>query len=281
MNADIVAVITKTTTSNAKTAVNVMYTATRQLLDLAYPATSGRSLAVDASGRVDLGSWLGSTPDALSSGKLAADIKLWLASAPNALISGRIDANVQAMANNVVTAAVIATDAIDADALKTDAVTEIQSGLSTLDAAGVRSAVGLASANLDTQLSTIAGYIDTEVAAILAAVDTEIAAIKAQTDQLVFTNTNKVDAAILNAADLATAVRVAIADAMMTRASSNWEGSTPAKSLGAAIMKATHRIRDNAGTLETYLSDGTTIAFSQTVTTDPSNEPIDELSGAA
>lgn len=45
-----------------------------------------------------------------------------------------------------------------------------QAAYSTLDAAGVRSATGLASANLDTQLSTIAGYIDTEVAAILAAV---------------------------------------------------------------------------------------------------------------
>jgi hypothetical protein len=37
---------------------------------------------------------------------------------------------------------------------------------SGLDAAGVRSALGMSSANLDTQLSTIAGYIDTEVGAI-------------------------------------------------------------------------------------------------------------------
>jgi hypothetical protein len=40
-----------------------------------------------------------------------------------------------------------------------------------LDAAGTRTAVGMASANLDTQLSTIAGYIDTEVAAIKAKTD--------------------------------------------------------------------------------------------------------------
>lgn len=53
-----------------------------------------------------------------------------------------------------------------------------------LDAAGTRSAVGLASANLDTQLAAIAGFVDTEVAAILAAVDTEVAAIKAKTDNL-------------------------------------------------------------------------------------------------
>jgi hypothetical protein len=48
------------------------------------------------------------------------------------------------------------------------AVTAIQSGLSTLDAAGVRTAVGLGAANLDTQLTAIDDFIDTEVAAILA-----------------------------------------------------------------------------------------------------------------
>lgn len=57
-------------------------------------------------------------------------------------------------------------------------------GGSGLDATGVRAAIGLASANLDTQLSgldgkldTIDDFLDTEVAAILAAVDTEIASI--------------------------------------------------------------------------------------------------------
>lgn len=49
----------------------------------------------------------------------------------------------------------IATDAIGSAELAASAVTEIQSGLSTLDAAGVRSAVGLASANLDTQLGDL------------------------------------------------------------------------------------------------------------------------------
>lgn len=62
-----------------------------------------------------------------------------------------------------------------------------------LDAAGTRTAVGLASANLDTQLGAIDDFIDTEVAAILAAVDTEVAAIKAKTDSLTFTVAGKVD----------------------------------------------------------------------------------------
>lgn len=79
------------------------------------------------------------------------DIGLWLGSLPNDLISGRVDANTQAMANGVITAAVIATDAIDADAIAADAigsselaasaVTEIQSGLSTLTTAQVNAEV--------------------------------------------------------------------------------------------------------------------------------------------
>lgn len=64
---------------------------------------------------------------------------------PAALVSGRIDASVGAMANDTVTSA----------ALAPSAVTEIQTGLSTLDAAGVRTAIGMTSANLDTQLAAI------------------------------------------------------------------------------------------------------------------------------
>lgn len=90
---------------------------------------------------------------------------------PAALVSGRIDASVGAMAADVVTAAAIAADAIGSSELAASAVTEIQSGLSTLDAAGVRSAVGLASANLDTQLTAIDDFLDTEVAAIKAKTD--------------------------------------------------------------------------------------------------------------
>lgn len=71
-----------------------------------------------------------------------ADIQARL---PATLVSGRMDSSVGAMAANVITAAATAADY----------VTEVQSGLSTLTAAGVRSAVGLASANLDTQLDAI------------------------------------------------------------------------------------------------------------------------------
>ncbi len=50
---------------------------------------------------------------------------------PAALVSGRMDASVGAMAAGVVTAAAVATDAIDGDAIAATAVSEIQSGLAT------------------------------------------------------------------------------------------------------------------------------------------------------
>jgi hypothetical protein len=112
---------------------------------------------------------------------------------PAALVSGRIDASVGAMAANVITAAATAADF----------TTEVTAGLSTLDAAGIRTAVGLATANLDTQLAAIDDAVDTEVAAVLAAVDTEVAAIKAKTDSLTFTIANVLDANVQRINDVA------------------------------------------------------------------------------
>jgi hypothetical protein len=89
--------------------------------------------------------------------------------------------------------------------LDADVIDQIQSGLSTLDASGVRSAVGLASANLDTQLSDIPTLAEFEARSIVAAnyatssalstvegkidtidnfIDTEVLAIKAVTDKI-------------------------------------------------------------------------------------------------
>ena len=57
--------------------------------DLAFPATSGRSLQVETDGMVH------------------GDLKEWLGAAPNALVSSRVDSSVGAMAANVLTAAAI------------------------------------------------------------------------------------------------------------------------------------------------------------------------------
>lgn len=152
---------------------------------------------------------------------------------PAALISGRMDVTVGAMQADVVTGT----------ALAASAVSEIQSGLSTLDAAGVRAAVGLASANLDAQLDALptaaenttavwaaaartltaidedtttldldatiraavgmaAANLDTQLAAIDDAVDTEVGAIKAVTDKVDATLENSSDGWIFTAAAL-------------------------------------------------------------------------------
>jgi len=95
MTADIVAIIVKTSTSGAKTTPLVLYPATRDTNDLAFPATSGRSLAVDTSGNV------------------GGDVNLWLGSAPLALSSQRVQVLVGAMADNVVSAAAFAQGAAD------------------------------------------------------------------------------------------------------------------------------------------------------------------------
>lgn len=63
----------------------------------------------------------------------------------------------------VTTVSGFATDSITAAALATDAVAEIQSGLSTLTQANVRSAVGLASANLDAQIAAIPAAVEAEL----------------------------------------------------------------------------------------------------------------------
>lgn len=94
--------------------------------------------------------------------------------------------NAAAIADGAIDAATFASGALDAvwsTAART--LTAIDEDSTTLDLdATIRAAVGLAAANLDTQLSTIDDFLDTEVAAVLAAVDTEVAAILADTNEL-------------------------------------------------------------------------------------------------
>jgi hypothetical protein len=104
-----------------------------------------------------------------TSGVIILDSPVTFEQLPTALVSGRVDSSVGAMAADVLTSS----------ALAASAVGEVQAGLSTLDAAGVRSAVGLASANLDAQLAAIAAFVDTEVAAIKAVTD-QLAAAQAE-----------------------------------------------------------------------------------------------------
>lgn len=96
--------------------------------------------------------------------------------------------------------------------------------LNDLDAAGVRAAVGLAAANLDTQLSGIAAFVDTEVATILsrlgvpvgASFSADIAAVKAVVDGILADTGT--DGVVVNAAGLATDAVNEIRDAIFARA---------------------------------------------------------------
>jgi hypothetical protein len=94
-----------------------LQTAARQIDDLAFPATSGRSMVVDANGLVDantvkVGPTAGGT--AQTAGDIMADTNDIQTRLPAALVGGRMDASVGAMAANVLTATAIAADAITA-----------------------------------------------------------------------------------------------------------------------------------------------------------------------
>ena len=137
---------------------------------IAANAVNAAALASDAVAEIQSGL---ATSAALSTvaGYIDTEISDIQSRLPAALVGGRMDASVGAMAANVVTASAIAADAIGASQLAASAVAEIQAGLSSLDAAGIRAALGLATANLDTQLSAIDDFLDTEVAAIKAKTD--------------------------------------------------------------------------------------------------------------
>lgn len=124
---------------------------TRDSDDLAYPATSGRSLAVSAAGAVDANLAAG----AITTASFAA---------------GAIDA------------AAIGTGAIDADALATDAVTEIQTAVAAGSVASVAGSVGSVTAGVTladgaiTSAKFAAGAIDATAIAADAIGSSELAA---------------------------------------------------------------------------------------------------------
>lgn len=101
-----------------------------------------------------------------SNGTINANVHRWLTGTPNALQSGRVDGYLGAVASGAIAAASFAANALDAvwstAARLLTAGTNIVlakgvgvTGFTDIDAAGVRTAVGLASANLDTQLDAL------------------------------------------------------------------------------------------------------------------------------
>ena len=80
----------------------------------------------------------------------------------------------------------------------------------------------------------------------------------------------------IGASQLAADAALEIADAILQRDMDQVESAAPVHSLVVAILKAVSRVRDNSGVEQTYETDGSTIIMQRTLTTDPTNQPIDE-----
>lgn len=203
-------------------------------------------------------------------GFLAATFPTTVASPTN------ITAGTITTATNVTTVNGLAANTITAASLATDAVTEIQAGLSTLDAAGVRTALGLAAANLDTQLGAIDDFLDTEVAAIKAKTDTIPISPAAIGSAMTLA------AGALDAAAVATDAAQKLADVLLRRHQSDVELSTNGSALqieslygaisilGGQLVSTTA----NPGFATVYKTDGVTELGQIPLTTDPAGEPI-------
>ncbi len=174
------------------------------------PTTAARTLDVSAGGEAGI-DWanIGSPTTAVNLSATNIDVDQVVASVSGAVASvtgavgsvtgnvgGNVTGSVGSVATGGITAASFAADAITAAKVAADVGTEIgtavwataartltaNTNLNDLSAAGVRAAVGLASANLDTQIATLATA--TALDTVDNFLDTEIAAIKAVTDQL-------------------------------------------------------------------------------------------------
>lgn len=128
-----------------------------------------------------------------------------------------------------------------------------------LDAAATRTAIGLASANLDTQLGAIAGYIDTEIGTL----QTTATAIKAKTDNL--------PAAPAAVSDIPTAVQNA--DALLNRDMSAVSDTTARSPLNA-LRFLRNKWSISGTTLTVTKEDDTASAWTATVTATAGADPI-------
>jgi hypothetical protein len=143
-----------------------------------------------------------------------------------------------------------------------------------LDAAGVRAAIGLASANLDTQLAAIDDSVDTEVASIvstlatiLALIDTEVAAIKAKTDNLPSDPADASDiAASFATLTAALPTTAAIADKLLGRAIQG--GTDGGRTVTSALRAIRNKVSESSGVITVCEEDDTTAAWTAAATRD-------------
>ncbi len=148
-------------------------------------------------------------------------------------------------AAGAIDASAIAADAIGSSELAASAVTEIQSGLSTLTAADIRTAVGLASANLDTQLDALP--TNTDLATALGTAD---------------------DAVLAAIAALTIPTATQNADALLARdlGSGSGAGTLDERTVRSALRFNRNKFTIAGGTLTVYKEDDSTVAFTAAIT---------------
>ena len=323
MNADTVVVQVKTSSSGAKTTVLVLYPEESgdMRIDNATLVSAIWAAVVDSSGVTTLLSRLTSARagylDNLSAGAVALASSLTSAAADITTILGRVTAAVatatglstaqtdlttllsritgllqtKAEADTahglLATAADLATVQADTTTLLSR-ITGAVSLATATTAAAIRSALGMASADLDTQLAAKAAA-------------TEVAAIKAKTDNLPNdpADQSQVEAAItaaqgalailigalndIAAADVWAALDDASADKLadhtLRRSWANAAASTDGdavslRSLLGAVAKLVNRVGIVGSTLTIYEDNDTTALGTQTLTSDAAAEPI-------
>jgi hypothetical protein len=148
---------------------------------------------------------------------------------------------------------------LTAAGLAADAVTEIQSGLSTLDAAGIRTAVGLASANLDTQLADLPTVAEFEARTLVAANYFDPAADTVANVTTVGSVTTKTGYALTSDYDFAKGT-VAVTEAY----AADGAAPTPVQSL-MLIQQALTEVSISSTTMTIKKLDGSTTAATLTL----------------
>lgn len=243
----------------------------------------------------------GSTGEALNGAGAAGDP--WTTTLPGAygagsagkIIGDNINATIgsratQVSVDDIPTNAELATSQASAD----DATLAAIAALNNLSAAGVRTAIGLASANLDTQLDALptnaelatsqAAADDATLAAIAALNNLSAAQVKTQADQALADYDAPTHAELtteLATADDATLAAIAgisspsanaIADAVLSRGVSNVENTADTTSLAALILATFES--SVAGTVWTIRKSAGGTFVVKTVTVDAAAQPV-------
>ncbi len=157
-------------------------------------------------------------------------------------------------------------------------LTELPSDLNDLDAAGIRAAVGLASANLDTQLDALPTVSEFNARTLVSADYATASALSAVAGDV----SGILDDTGTSGVVIAASTANKIADHTLRRQMSNVEASSDgdALSLGSAygLVQQAQESAVSAGTLTVKKTDGTTTLGTKTVTSNASADPITGVS---